>query len=93
MKVRNLLRLAVVSLLAMAATFNALAWDGTGHMIIGQIAYDRLNDKARAHVNELAGKLQKHGGPYNGVNICCWADDIKAHDADTPFRGHFKPWH
>ena len=93
MKVENLPRIAVVSLLATGATLNAPAWDGTGHMIIGQIAYDRLNDKARAHVDELASKLQKNGVPYNGVNICCWADDIKARDADTPFRGRFKPWH
>jgi hypothetical protein len=93
MKVKNLQSVAVASLLVATATLNARAWDGTGHMIIGQIAYDRLNDKARAHVDELASKLQRNGVPYNGVNICCWADDIKAQDADTPFRGHFKPWH
>jgi hypothetical protein len=93
MKVKNLPRLAVMSLLAAAATLNARAWDGTGHMIIGQIAYDRLNDKARARVDELAGNLQKHGVPYNGVNLGCWADDIKAHDSDSPRRGYFKPWH
>ena len=92
-KVNNMPRLVVLSLLALAATFNAAAWDGTGHMIVGQIAYDHLNDKARARVEELAGKLQRHGVPYNAVNINCWADDIKAHDADTPLRGHFKPWH
>ncbi len=93
MKVNHLPCLAVVFLLAVAPIFNALAWDGTGHMIIGQIAYDRLTDKARARVNELAGKLEKNGVPYNGVNICCWADDIKARDSDSPFRGHYKPWH
>lgn len=93
MKVKGFLRLAVVFLLAVAPIFNALAWDGTGHMIIGQIAYDRLTDKARARVNELAGKLEKNGVPYNGVNICCWADDIKARNSDSPYRGHYKPWH
>jgi len=93
MKVENLPRIGVLSLLTVGATLSAHAWDGTGHMIIGQIAYDRLNSKARAHVDELASKLQKNGVPYNGVNICCWADDIKARDAATPFRGHFRPWH
>jgi hypothetical protein len=92
-KVKNLRSVAVASLLVVAATLNARAWDGTGHMIIGQIAYDRLNDKAKARVSELAAQIQKDGVPYNAVNICCWADDIKARDADTPFRGHFKPWH
>lgn len=93
MKVKSLPRIAVVSLLALTATLNARAWDGTGHMIVGQIAYDRLTDKARARVDELASKLQKNGVPYNGVNICCWPDDIKARDSDSPFRNQFKPWH
>ena len=93
MKIKNLKSLAVASLLVIAVTLNARAWDGTGHMIIGQIAYDRLNDKARARVDELASKLQKKGVPYNGVNICCWADDIKASGSDSLFRGLFKPWH
>jgi hypothetical protein len=56
MKARALPHLAVVSLLAAAATLNALAWDGTGHMIIGQIAYDRLNDKACAQVYGTLGE-------------------------------------
>lgn len=93
MKVKNLSRTAAVFALTLGAALNTLAWDGTGHMLIGQIAYDRLNDKAKARVTELAAQLLKDGAPYNAVNICCWADDIKARDADTPFRGDFKPWH
>jgi hypothetical protein len=93
MKVKNLSHTAVVSALMLAATLSARAWDGTGHMIIGQIAYDRLNDKAKARVSELAAKIQKDGVPYNAVNICCWADDIKARNADTPFRGWYRTWH
>ena len=93
MKVKNLQSVAFASLLIVTATLNVHAWDGTGHMIIGQIAYDRLNDKAKARVSELAAKIQKDGVPYNAVNICCWADDIKARNADTPFRGHFRVWH
>ena len=62
-------------------------------MLVGQIAYDRLNDKAKARVSELAAKIQRDGVPYNAVNICCWADDIKGRDSDSPFRGFFKTWH
>ena len=93
MKVKYLHSFAVVSLLVVSAALNARAWDGTGHMIIGQIAYDRLNDKARARVDELAAKLQRNGVPYNGVNICCWPDDIKGPDADPQFHNLYKPWH
>jgi hypothetical protein len=35
MKVKNLSCIAVVSLMAITATLNARAWDGTGHMIVG----------------------------------------------------------
>lgn len=93
MKVKNLKSLAVASLLVIAVTLNARAWDGTGHMLIAQIAHDRLNDKARARVDELASKLQKGDVPYNAVNIACWPDDIKGTAADPQFRGLYKPWH
>jgi hypothetical protein len=93
MKVKNLSRIAAMSVLTIAASLNARAWDGTGHMLVAQVAYDRLSDKAKAHVSELAAKIQKDGVSYNAVNIACWADDIKARDADTPFRGFFRPWH
>ena len=93
MKVKDLSHIAAVSALMIAATLNARAWDGTGHMLVGQIAYDRLNDKAKARVTELAAKIERDGVPYNAVNICCWADDIKARDADTPFRRQFMSWH
>jgi hypothetical protein len=62
-------------------------------MLVAQVAYDRLNDKARAHVDELAAKLHKGDVPYNGINIACWADDIKGPASDPQFRGLYKPWH
>ncbi len=93
MKVKILSRTALMFAVMIAATFSARAWDGTGHMLVAQVAYDRLNDKAKAHVTELAAKIQKDGVPYNAVNIACWADDIKARNADTPFRGMFRTWH
>jgi len=93
MKVKNLKCIASALLVVLAATLNARAWDGTGHMLVAQIAYDRLNDKARARVDELAAKLHKGDVPYNGINIACWPDDIKAVASDPQFRGLYKPWH
>ena len=85
MKVKNLQCIAFASLMAIAVTLNAYAWDGTGHMLVAQVAYDRLSDKARARVDELAAKLHKGDAPYNAVNIECWADDIKG-PAGDPHR-------
>ena len=93
MKVKNLKCIASVLLLVVTAALNARAWDGTGHMLIAQIAYDRLNDKARARVDELAAKLHKGDAAYNGINIACWPDDIKGLASDPQFRGLYKPWH
>ncbi len=93
MKVKNLKYVAVASLMAITTTLNASAWDGTGHMLIAQVAYDRLNDKARARVDELAAKLHKGDAPYNAINIACWADDIKGPASDPQFRGLYKSWH
>jgi len=93
MKVRILRQMAFVWLLGATATLNVSAWDGTGHMLIGQIAHDRLNDKARTRVDALAAELDKNGMPYNGVTVCCWADDIKDRNSKSPFQGEFKPWH
>jgi hypothetical protein len=93
MKVKNLKYIVFASLMAITATLDARAWDGTGHMLVAQVAYDRLNDKARARVDELAAKLHKGDAPYNGINIACWPDDIKGPASDPQFRGLYKPWH
>jgi hypothetical protein len=93
MKVKNLPQIAAVSLMTLAMTLKAHAWDGTGHMLVAQVAYDRLNDKARAHVDELAAKLFKGTNAYNAVNIACWPDDIKGPATDPQFKGLYKPWH
>ncbi len=93
MKVKDLKCITATGLIALAALLNATAWDGTGHMLVAQIAYNRLNDKARARVDELAAQLKRNGVPYNGVTIACWPDDIKSRDSDSPYQGKFKPWH
>lgn len=93
MIVKNLSRIAVVSLLTLAAALNARAWDGTGHMLVAQVAYDRLNAKARARVDELAAKLDNNGVAYNAVTVACLADDIKGRDSKSPFQGQFRTWH
>jgi hypothetical protein len=93
LKTASLKRFALAGLLTVTATGNTRAWDGTGHMLIAQIARDRLTDRARARVDALAARLQRNGVPYNGVNIACWADDIRTTNDAVAFHGQFKPWH
>ena len=93
MKVRYSLGIAFVSLWGISAAFNASAWDGTGHMLVAQIAHDRLNDKARTRVDALASQLTSNNVHYNFVTAACWPDDIKGRDFPSPLQNHFKPWH
>ena len=80
-------------LLGFAGTFRAGAWDGTGHMLVDQIAYDRLNARAMARVDALASQLNSNGVPYNAINLGCWPDDIRGRGFPSPLQGKFKPWH
>jgi hypothetical protein len=93
MKVRNSVCVAFVCLSAIITAFNVSAWDGTGHMLVAQIAHDRLNDKARARVDALASQITSNGAAYNAVTLACWMDDIKGRDFPSPLQGHFKTWH
>ena len=93
MKFKNQIWIALSCLLFLPTAFNALAWDGTGHMLVAQVAYDRLNPKARARVDALASQLESNGVPYNAITVACWPDDIKGRDFKSPFQGQFKPWH
>jgi hypothetical protein len=62
-------------------------------MLVAQVARNRLTDVARKRVDDLSAKLERNGVSYNGVNIACWADDIKDRGSQSPFQGKFKPWH
>ncbi len=92
MKTFNRLNFAVACA-GLIVTGNAGAWDHTGHMLVAQIARDRMSSQAVARVDALAAQLQCYGVPYNGVTIACWPDDIKTNDTSVPFQGQFKPWH
>ena len=74
-------------------TANARAWDETGHMLVAQIARDRMSSQAVVRVDALAAQLDNNGVPYNGVSIACWPDDIKGKDFKSPHQGQFRPWH
>jgi hypothetical protein len=93
MNVRYLKCIVFTWLLAISAAINVNAWDGTGHMLVAQIAYERLNPKARVRVDELASQLDRTGMPYNAVSLACWPDDIKDKNSKSPFQGKFRPWH
>jgi hypothetical protein len=80
----------LVFVLAVFAAINspALAWDPMGHMIVNQIAWDRLTPKARADVKKsLAAFNKKNATDYDFVTAGCWMDDIRGKTRE------YNTWH
>jgi hypothetical protein len=58
----------------------ALAWDGEGHMVIAQIAYNHLDSAVKAKCDALIAipVFDANDRNSNFVTAACWADDIKS---------------
>lgn len=70
----------------------AFAWDPTGHLLVGEIAWRHLNPAARNHANALLAEIDPRfngGTPYHFVTAGCWMDDVRA---DRSFSDWGK-WH
>jgi hypothetical protein len=73
-------------ILASLLASSAFGWVDSGHMVIADIAYQRLTPKAKTE----ADRLLKIGGTARTndfLTAACWADDIRR---DRPETG---PWH
>jgi hypothetical protein len=82
-----------MSVLTIAATLNARAWDGTGHMLVAQVAYDRLTTRPRPHVSELAAKIQKDGVRTTPSTSPAGPTTSRRATRIRRFAGFFRPWH
>jgi hypothetical protein len=84
---------ALVCLLALGRIDSLEAWDAIGHLLIDQVAVERLKPTAREKLGALAAEIEFPGINYNTLTIGCWMDDIRTNREDVPFHGRFKPWH
>src|SRR5262245_3744426 len=73
---------------------HALAWNGSGHMVVSQIAYNHLDPAVKVKCDALIAVPLTYGsaGNSNFVTAACWADDYKSqlgtaiwHYIDIPF--------
>jgi len=79
MKLTRLLFPTATALLLLGAP--APAWDGGGHMLTAEIAWQRLRPEARAKVSALVAKLPNEynaGQPYNFITAPTWMDDMRS---------------
>jgi hypothetical protein len=73
-------------------------WDGLGHELVAQIAYDLLKPAAKAQVDQLSAALNSDpftkeltvDQPFNAVTIATWPDEIKSLRDETR---QYSPWH
>lgn len=94
MRAPNVLEVACTVFLAAAP---ARAWDSVGHMLIAQIASDRLTPGAKSSAEDLLRQFNeaKKGDrapadePYDFVVASCWMDDVRS----LPTKYEFGPWH
>ena len=66
----------------------ALAWDPVGHMLVGQIAYDRLSPSAKQKIDQSIKEFNtSHRTAYTFVTACCWMDDARSQTKE------YNTWH
>jgi len=79
------------------SAFQAQAWDPTGHMLIGEIAWNHLDPAVREKVAPLVAQAANHqnmGRPYNFTTVGCWMDDLRADKDYAWSKWHYVdgPW-
>ena len=66
-------------------TSKAFAWGYEGHSIVGSLAMELVDDKAKATLKEILGSTSRR----QMAHACNWADKVRP----TPEWEHTYPWH
>ena len=67
--------------LILASAAAAFAWDPAGHMIVGEIAWQRSSPAVREKVDALVRTLDASHAPghtYTFTSAGCWMDDMRS---------------
>lgn len=67
-----------------------LAWNAVGHMVIAQIAYDKLNPNAKKKVDVMVGDLGKeYPEIVSFYQLGPWADNLRSQKIDIYSHWHY----
>ena len=80
----NTFKLAIV-IITLVFAGKAFAWKYKGHSIVGALAMEQVDDKAKATLKELLGSTSRR----QMAHACNWPDDVRP----TPEWEHTYPWH
>lgn len=89
MKLLSLRKSVFLTFIGIFLFSSAQAWWGAGHMVVGMIAYQRLEPNAKAQVDSLIEVLEVQY-PYTNhfVAAATWPDDLKAEGVH-----YYDTWH
>lgn len=66
------------------------SWNATGHMVIADIAYSRLDPVVKEKVDDLVDKMhQQYPYVYNFVDMATWADELRYQKIDVYSHWHY----
>ena len=91
---------SLLLLLCLSFAASAPAWNDSGHLLIAQIAYERLAPALQQKLSAELGGLSEGAHTYNAVSAACFADDLRRdqhhldagwHFIDPPFTSSGKP--
>src|ERR1700704_3929779 len=83
-----------VAFLILCSPSMSLGWGAGGHMMVAQIAFQRLNPRARAQANQLLAieinPAAVSAASKDFVSASHWADDLRPFAEFDPFKAeHF----
>lgn len=78
---------ALVLLLSFCLAGVALAWDDAGHLLIAEVAYQRLGTGDRQKLQTQLAGLTEGAHTYNAISAACYMDDLRRD------KNLFRPWH
>jgi hypothetical protein len=81
-------KFAIALTLIMVIARPAAAWWGTGHIVVAQIAYDRLEPRAKAEVDRLIA-IDAPPDSNTFITAAAWADDLKLVDVHFYDEWHY----
>jgi hypothetical protein len=84
--------LRLTSILCCFLTANAFSWNGIGHKLVAQIAYNHLTLETRNHSNSLNHELDIVYPVQSFVNASIWLDTIRYKDIKWYDRMHYVNW-
>ena len=99
-RLRRGVSILILTCLVLLPSHAAMAWGPGGHMMVAQIAFDRLNQRAKAEVMRLSAipinPVSETNKSLDFITAAVWADGVRdkpgfgfsgdEHFADFPFR-------